>query len=652
ATIVTDVPLEGVPASFTLMPPNPGQLADYFRRLNFRRFLEEFDLTESSEPKTELSSEKYRLVTTFEAMQEVFKQVREHGTLCLDLETTSLDTLEAKIVGLAIAWAPGDAVYMPVGHTLGSQLALNSVLEQLVPLLKEQTIKLYGQNLKYDLKVLANYIDISGINVYRDSMIAAYLIDPGRRQLSLDHLALETFGHTTIKYTDLLKAHGAETFAELSIETAQDYACEDADVALRLGQYFEESLETLGLKALEQEIENPLISVLAKMERHGIRMRSDVLQSQSNELSSRIDSLRSRITSLAGEEFNVDSPKQLSHILFEKLELPEIKKTKTGQSTDSQVLQALVSVHPIAGCILDYRQLVKLKNTYLDTLPGLIAKSTGRIHTQFKQAVTATGRLSSSEPNLQNIPIRTPEGRRVREAFVPADGYTLISADYSQIELRLLAHYSGDEGLIGSFNDGADIHRRTAAQVFGIQADEVSDDQRRQAKSVNFGLMYGMSAFRLSNELGIPQGDARRLIKRYFEQYEGVRRYFESAIGDARDQMKAKTLFGRVRTLPHINSRVFNLRQQSERLAINTPIQGTAADILKTAMLRVQARLEHERVDAKMLLTVHDELVLEAHESEVDQTVEIVRSEMEGAAQLSVPLVVEVGVGASWAQIH
>jgi DNA polymerase-1 len=388
------------------------------------------------------------------------------------------------------------------------------------------------------------------------------------------------------------------------------------------------------------------------MESGGIRLKPSILEAQSSELSVLIEGLRSDIVEMAGEVFNVDSPKQLSRILFEKLGLPEVKKTKTGQSTDHQVLQALTREHPIAEKVLDYRQFVKLKNTYLDTLPNLVHPKTGRIHTQFKQAVTATGRLSSSEPNLQNIPIRTAEGRRVREAFIPTEGYTLISADYSQIELRLLAHYSQDPGLVDSFNAGADIHRRTAAEVFGVPIEDVSDEQRRQAKSVNFGLMYGMSAFRLSNELSIAQGDARRLIKRYFEQYSGVKSYFETAINDARTHQKAKTLFGRVRALAHINSRVFNLRQQSERLAINTPIQGTAADILKVAMLRVQARLDDEGVDGRMMLTVHDELVLECRTDAVDLTAAIVKEEMESAVSLKVPLVVEVGVGASWAQIH
>jgi DNA polymerase I len=652
ATIITDVAIDDLSLDFELSPPEPGPLADFFRRLNFRRFLEEFDLSETAKPKASLSFDGYRTATSFEELEAIIQAVRAHRTLSFDLETTSLNPLDATIVGFAVSWAPGMAAYIPVGHTKGPQLATVDVLEQLAPLLRDSSIRIYGQNLKYDLKVLLNRFNLEGIRVYRDSMIAAYLLDPGRRQLGLDHLALEVFGHVTIKFKELLAKAGVDEISAVSIEETTVYACEDADVALRLGIHYETELTQLQLTPLEQDIENPLINVLARMESTGIRLIPDVLRTQSAELTTQVELLRTEILEMAGEDFNVDSPKQLACILFEKLELPEIKRTKTGQSTDHQVLQALTLHHPIAARVLDYRQLVKLKNTYLDTLPNLIHSTTARIHTQFRQAVTATGRLSSSEPNLQNIPIRTSEGRRVREAFVPSDGYTLISADYSQIELRLLAHYSEDPGLVDGFREGADIHRRTAAEVFDVPIDAVSSDQRRQAKSVNFGLMYGMSAFRLSNELSIPQGDARRLIKRYFSQYAGVKKYFEIAINDARTNLKAKTLFGRVRTLAHINSRVFNLRQQSERLAINTPIQGTAADILKVAMLKVQDRLDKEGIDARMLLTVHDELVLECKENVVDATVSIVKEEMEAAVTLRVPLVVEVGVGASWAQIH
>lgn len=652
ATIVTDVAIENLSLDFELTPPEPGALADFFRRLNFRRFLEEFDLSSTAKPKETLEFGGYRTVSSATELDEVVTEVRAHKTLSFDLETTSLNTLDATIVGFALCWAPGKAAYIPVGHSQGAQLDTNDVFEHLAPLLLDDSIRKYGQNLKYDLKVLLNRFELSGIKIHRDSMIAAYLLDPGRRQLGLDQLALEVLGHATIKYSELLAKSEVEAMDDVSIEAATVYACEDADVALRLGIFYDGELTKLELTALEQDIENPLVNVLARMESTGIRLRPEILKAQSVEITTHIETLRAQILEMAGEEFNVDSPKQLARILFEKLELPEVKRTKTGQSTDQQVLQALTQSHPIASLVLDYRQLVKLKNTYLDTLPHLIHPVTGRIHTQFKQAVTATGRLSSSDPNLQNIPIRTPEGRRVREAFVPTEGYTLISADYSQIELRLLAHYSQDPALVDSFNAGADIHRRTAAEVFGTPLEEVTPEQRRQAKSVNFGLMYGMSAFRLSNELRIPQGDARQLIKRYFAQYAGVKNYFETAINDARTHLKAKTLFGRVRTLAHINSRVFNLRQQSERLAINTPIQGTAADILKVAMLRVQARLDKESVDARMLLTVHDELVLESRREMIDTTVAIVKEEMEAAVTLRVPLVVEVGVGASWAQIH
>lgn len=652
ATIVTDVPLGDWSERYELQPAEPERLADFFRTLNFRRFLEEFDLSEVSAAKVEISREGYRTVRTNEELESVIECILETNQLSFDLETTSLNPLEAKIVGVAVSWSLGQCAYIPVGHDEGQLLSTMTVFEAVGPLLLNPKVKKFGQNLKYDLRVLSNRLGLSGVTVYRDSMIAAYLLDPGRRQLSLDHLALEVFGHTTVKYKDLLQQAGVTTMAAVPISAASDYACEDADLALRLSLHYEDKLKSLGLDKLEQEVENPLINVLAEMENAGIRLSGNVLRSQSAEIGHRIERLRDEIFSLAGEEFNVDSPKQLAHILFEVLGLTEVKKNKTGQSTNQQVLQTLRAQHPIADVLLTYRQLVKLKNTYLDTLPTLIETTSGRIHTQFRQAVTATGRLSSSEPNLQNIPIRTEEGRAIREGFIPAEGNVLISADYSQIELRLLAHYSNDPGLVGSFLDGADIHRRTAAQVFAITEDEVTSDQRRQAKSVNFGLMYGMSAFRLSNELGIPQSDARRLIRRYFEQYAGIKSYFEAAINEARDTQQAKTLLGRVRLLAHINSRAFNLRQQSERLAINTPIQGSAADILKVAMNRVYGRLQEANPEAKLLLTVHDELVLECPFEQRSEVAAIVKEEMESAAVLNVPLVVEVGVGGTWAQIH
>ena len=652
ATIVTDVPLGALERSFGLKSPDKNQLGDFFRRLNFRRFLEEFDLNEASVPKVSITSNDYQTVQTLEALEKCVADIKATNQLSFDLETTSLNTRDAKVVGVALSWAEGQAAYVPVGHAEGEQLSLEAVLASLTPLLYDDNIKKFGQNLKYDLKVLASHIDVGQVRVYRDSMIAAYLLDPGRRQLGLDQLAQEVFGHTTIKYQDLMTSASADTMANVPIEAASVYACEDADVALRLGLHYEESLAKLGLDKLEQEIENPLINVLAQMEIDGIRLSCNVLRSQSTDVGQRIERLRTEIYELAGEEFNIDSPKQLAHILFTVLELTAVKKNKTGQSTDQQVLQTLTSQHPIAELLLSYRQLVKLKNTYLDTLPEMTDGETSRIHTQFRQAVTATGRLSSSEPNLQNIPIRTEEGRQIREAFIPESGQVLISADYSQIELRLLAHYSKDRGLVSSFRDGSDIHRRTAAEVFGVPENEVSGEQRRQAKSVNFGLMYGMSAFRLSNELGIPQPEARGLIRRYFEQYSGVKSYFESAVNEARDHQQAKTLMGRVRLLAHINSKAFNIRQQSERLAINTPIQGTAADILKIAMIRVHRRLVTDFPAARLLLTVHDELVLEAPEADSAAVAAMVKSEMESAVELEVPLVVDVGVGINWAQIH
>ena len=406
------------------------------------------------------------------------------------------------------------------------------------------------------------------------------------------------------------------------------------------------------LDELALNVEIPLAELLSRIEHNGIRVEPSLLRAQSERCGQRLEQLADEIHGLADGPFNIDSPKQLASVLFDDLGLPVEKKTKTGASTDATVLAKLADIHPLPGKVLEYRHLRKLKNTYLDTLPALVHPTTGRVHTSFRQAVTATGRLSSSEPNLQNIPIRTEEGREIRRAFVPEDGWTMMSADYSQIELRLLAHCSQDPGLIQSFCDGADIHRRTAAQVFGVDEEDVTSEQRRQAKSVNFGLMYGMSAFRLSNELKIPQGDARRLIKRYFQQYSGVKAYFESAVAQAKEAKRATTLMGRTRRLPHIASSSFNLRQQSERLAVNTPIQGSAADILKVAMLKVDRRLRAENARCRMLLTVHDELVFEMPPDEVVTVPTMIKEEMESAMELSVPLLVEVGVGNNWAEIH
>ncbi len=656
ATIEVAVPIDAAPEELQVTEPDNDELASFFRRLNFKRFIDEFNLGGKAVATELVDRDSYLCVQSEGQLKTVIEKIEAAGRLSIDLETTGLDTLSAEIVGFALAWAPGEAAYVPVGHRCEEpveQLSLDHVVEALRPLLESPLLPKIAQNIKYELQVLQRTSDISLAGSHCDTMLAAYLLDPGRRQLGLNELALDLLGHKMISYaeaTDGLDKNA--TFADVPIAMATRYAAEDADVTLRLADKLMPELERAGLTELLHDLELPLAQVLARMEHYGIALAPGILESQSAQCAERLEALTSEIHELAEGPFNIDSPKQLARILFDELELPSQKKTKTGQSTDQSVLQSLATLHPLPARVLDYRHLAKLKNTYLDTLPSLVREDTGRIHSSFRQAVTATGRLSSSDPNLQNIPIKTAEGRAVREAFIARPGWKLLSADYSQIELRLLAHYSNDPGLIGSFADGADIHTRTAAQVFGVPEADVSEDQRRQAKSVNFGLMYGMSAFRLSNELKIPQRDARKIIKTYFEQYSGVKAYFEQAVADARETQQARTLLGRIRPLPHINTRSFSLRQQSERLAINTPIQGTAADILKVAMVNLDAALRRDKLKAQMLLTVHDELVLEVHTDELQAVEALVKSEMEGALSLRVPLVVQIGVGDTWAEIH
>ncbi|MCA9540135.1 MAG: DNA polymerase I [Myxococcales bacterium] len=656
ATIALDAPIALDAEAIKRTPPDPDALSAFLRRLNFKTFLREFGLQDHVADKDQIDRASYRTILTYGEFEQALADIRAAGRFCIDLETTSLSPHDAEVVGFALAWAPGKAVYVPVAHVYADaplQLDRDRVRDGLAPLLTDPDFPKLGQNSKYEWQVLGQSLGIRLQGVVCDTMLAAYLLDPGRRQFNLDELSRDLLGHKMISFREVTGTKGTEAhFAGVDVKTATTYAAEDADVTLRLADLLQPKLVEEGLDKLAREVELPLVEVIGQMELWGVRIDADRLRAQSARYVERIARLAAEIHALAGGEFNIDSPKQLGEVLFEKLNLPAGKKTQTGYSTDAQVLNDLVGAHPLPGKVLDYRHLTKLKSTYLDTLPTLIHPKTGRLHSSFRQAVAATGRISSSDPNLQNIPVRTAEGREIREAFIAEDGFVLLSADYSQIELRLLAHYSGDPGLISSFADGADIHRRTAAEVFGVAESAVTDEQRRQAKSVNFGLMYGMSAFRLSNELHIPQALARDIIRRYFKRYAGVKRYFDQAVDDARRTQKTTTLLGRMRHLPNINTRNFNLRQQSERLAVNTPIQGTAADILKLAMLAVDRRMRREALKSRMILTVHDELVFEVPTAEIETMKALVRAEMEGALPLAVPLVVDMGVGANWAEIH
>jgi DNA polymerase-1 len=666
ATIVRDAPIELDEAALARTPPAPAALTDFLRRMKFNQFLKELGLSAPDEKTNrQIDRSVYRTVLSPEALAATVAEIRAAGRLSFDLETTGLDTLTARIVGFALAWAPGQAAYVPVAHAYPGapeQLSKGDVVDALRPLLSDPEFPKLGQNVKYEWQVLNRDVGVDYRGVAGDSMLAAYLLDANRRAFNLDELSAEYLGHRMLGFQEVTARAGADgpanandgRFGRVDVATATQYAAEDADVALRLCDTLHPRLVENGLDPLYRAIELPLARVLARMELWGIRLDPTMLRDQSRKFAGRIGDLEREIHDLAGGPFNVGSTKQLGDILFERLQLPTGKKTKTGYSTDQAVLEGLATKHPLPRLVLEYRHLTKLKSTYLDTLPTLIHPVTARLHTSFRQAVAATGRLSSSDPNLQNIPIRTQDGRDIRRAFVAEPGWRLLSADYSQIELRVLAHVSGDPGLRAAFADGADVHARTAAQVFGIPQSEVTPEQRRQAKAINFGLIYGMGPFRLAGELGIQQADAKRIIERYFEQYPGVKAFFERVLTEARTTKSVRTLFGRVRGIPEIDSTNGTLRQGAERVALNTPIQGTAADLLKVAMIRLDAALEAAGHRSRILLTVHDELVLEVPEDELEVVSALVRREMEGAGdgRLDVPLVVEMGSGLNWAEIH
>ncbi|MBI3126606.1 MAG: DNA polymerase I [Candidatus Tectomicrobia bacterium] len=583
------------------------------------------------------------------------KELKRAGCFALDLETTSLDPMQAGIVGISLSPAPGKARYIPVGHDrmdAGPQPPLKEVLERLRPLLADPKAEKVGQNIKYDMAVLARAgVEIEG--PLFDTMVASYLLHSDRTSHGFDHLALEFLGETTIKYEELC-GKGAKQigFSSVPVDLAAAYSCQDADFTLRLARIMKEKLGQEGLDDLFHGLEMPLLRVLLEMERTGIRLDAEVLRGMGKELDARLEAMRAHIHELAGGEFNIQSTPQLREILFGKLGLPILKKTKTGASTDIDTLERLAAQHPLPQEILNYRQLAKLKNTYVDTLPGLVHPRTGRIHTDFNQTVAATGRLSSSNPNLQNIPIRTDLGREIRRAFLPEAGWRLLSADYGQIELRVLAHFTGDPGLVQAFERGEDIHATTAAAVYGVKPKEVAPEMRRVAKAVNFGIVYGQGAFGLSQTLGIPQGEAKAFIEAYFKRFARVPAFVEKTIKEGAERGYVSTLLGRRRYIPDLKSRNRNMRAAAERTAVNSVIQGSAADIIKRAMIRIAARLKKEKLAARLLLQVHDELLFEFPPKEEKALSHLVREEMEGAEKLSVPLAVEMSTGANWGEVH
>lgn len=632
-----------------------------YSALEFKAWLRELPengKTHTASPNAPMgASLSYETVLSAEAFERWVKRLEAAELFAFDLETNSLDYIEAEIVGLSFAVKPNEAAYVPVGHdyaTAPSQLPREQVLARLKPLLQDSNRGKVGQNLKFDRNVLANY-DISLNGIRHDSMLESYVLDSVASRHDMDSLALKYLQRTTIHYEDVA-GKGAKklSFDQVSIEEATPYAAEDADVSLQLHYYFWPRLQqNERLCRLYQEMEIPLIPVLSRMERNGVQVDTAQLKAQSDELAVHLKRLEQETFELAGEIFNLGSPKQIQTILYEKLKLPITRKTPTGQpSTAEAVLQELALDYPLPQLILEYRALSKLKSTYTDRLPLQVNPHTGRVHTSYHQAVTATGRLSSSDPNLQNIPIRSIEGRRIRQAFIAPPGYRLLAADYSQIELRIMAHLSNDEGLLAAFSAGEDIHQRTAAEIFSTHLERVTPEQRRSAKAINFGLIYGMSAHGLSRQLGISRGAAQRYIERYFQRYPDVKIYMDNVRQQARQQGYVETLFGRRLYLPEINSRRTQRRSQTERIAINAPMQGSAADIIKRAMIRTDQWLQKKGVIARMIMQVHDELVLEVAEDALEVTSAALRKSMVEAAQLKVPLIVAIGSGTNWDEAH
>ena len=671
ATIKTDLELPQALHEIEHQNEDTAELLSLFKEFEFRTWvtaLEKQDDTSSEKASSaevvseeqkaaELLERNYQTILTEADFSAWLDKLMKSSLFAFDTETTSLKYMEAEIVGVSFAVEQGCAAYVPVAHDYieaPDQLDRTWVLEQLKPILENDEIKKVGQNLKYDKNVLFNHgINLRGIE--HDTMIESYVLNSTSNRHDMDTLAGVYLGKETIHFEDIA-GKGAKqlTFNQISLDVAAPYAAEDADVTLALHNVLYPKLqEQAGLLSIYKEVDLPLVPLLSKIERTGAVVDAHLLGQQSQDLAKRIVELEREAYDLAGEEFNLSSPKQLQVIFFEKLGLPVIKKTPKGQpSTAEPILQELALDYPLPKVILEHRSLAKLKTTYTDKLPQLINPSTGRIHTSYHQAVTATGRLSSSDPNLQNIPIRSEEGRRIRQAFVAPKGYKLIAADYSQIELRIMAHLSQDKGLLTAFSKGEDVHKATAAEVFDVSLSEVSSDQRRKAKAINFGLIYGMSAFGLAKQIKVARHEAQQYIERYFERYPGVLSYMDRTRAQAHEDGFVETIFGRRLYLPDINARNKMMQQAAERTAINAPMQGTAADIIKKAMLAVDQALTDSALDARMIMQVHDELVVEVAEGQVDEVKALLIDKMMSAAQLDVPLLVEAEVGNNWDEAH
>ncbi len=676
ATIKCDVELEAGLSDIKSCATDKDALLDLFRTMEFKAWIAEFSddaapavaaagddnrATAADIPPAFAGAAEYSIIFDQQELDAWLKKLQAADLFAFDTETTSLNYKEARIVGLSFAVEAGKAAYVPLAHDEvcvpegKTQLNREAVLAQLQPLLESEEHKKVGQHMKYDMHVLANHgIHMRGVQF--DTMLESYILDSVATRHDMDSLALKYLGHKTIHFEEIAgKGVKQLTFNQISIDVAGPYAAEDADITLRLHQRLWPELEALpSLQKVFTDIEMPVMPVLFVMEENGALIDADKLHEQSQQIDIRLQQLEQEAHNEAGQVFNLGSPKQLGEILFEKLGLPVKKKTPKGApSTAEEVLQELADDgYELPRLILENRGLAKLKSTYTDKLPLMISPDTGRVHTSYHQAVAATGRLSSTDPNLQNIPVRSEEGRKIRQAFIAPAGYKLVAADYSQIELRIMAHLSGDAGLLSAFAEGRDIHRATAAEVFGVAENEVTDNQRRAAKAINFGLIYGMSAFGLAKQIGVGRGEAQEYVNLYFQRYPGVREYMDSTREHAKEQGYVETIFGRRLYLPEIRSKNAPRRQHAERTAINAPMQGSAADIIKRAMVRVYNWLPQSGFDARLLMQVHDELIVEVREDQAGDFAAELKKQMEGAAELNVPLVVEAGIGDNWEQAH
>ena len=683
ATIKTDVDLDITPEQLTLGASNNDQLTEYFGRYEFKRWLNEVmngadsitnnneqptkinhyqatpalaqDNSDEALPAIQIDRSRYETLLTEADLNRWVEKLKQAKLFALDTETDNLDYMAANLVGISFALENGEAAYLPLQlDYLGAPKTLEktTALALLKPVLENPAIQKVGQNFKYDLTIFArNGIDVQGVAF--DTMLESYVLNSTGRH-NMDDLAKRYLGHQTISFEEIAgKGKNQLTFNQIPLEKAAEYAAEDADVTMKLQQVLWEKLsKEPTLEKLFKEMELPLLGVLSRMERRGVLIDSDALFLQSNEIANRLSELEEQAYVLAGQPFNLASTKQLQEILFDKLGLPVIQKTPKGApSTNEEVLEELAFSHELPKVLVEHRGLSKLKSTYTDKLPQMVNPQTGRVHTSYHQAVTATGRLSSSDPNLQNIPIRNEEGRRIRQAFIAREGFTVVAADYSQIELRIMAHLSQDQGLINAFTQGKDIHRSTAAEIFGVSLDEVTSEQRRNAKAINFGLIYGMSAFGLSRQLGIGRADAQSYMDLYFKRYPGVQTFMHDIREKAKAQGYVETLFGRRLYLPDINSSNGMRRKAAERVAINAPMQGTAADIIKRAMIQLDQKLQNDP-DIAMIMQVHDELVFEVRSEKVAFYSELIKTQMESAADLVVPLIVDVGQGTNWDEAH